>query len=214
MNTNPKAIRILCYGDSNTWGDTPNGRPRYAANVRWPGKLQGLLGDGFEIIEEGLCGRTTDMDDPKEEGRNGKTYLLPCLNTHKPINLFILMLGSNDLKERYDKNPDDIARSIDGLIKVVKKAGAGPRGKSPKILIISPPLVVRSILPVLGMKGAVEKSKKLGPKYNEVAKGNDCLFIDISKYVEPSRIDGSHLSGDSHRKIAEVLAQMIREQDL
>lgn len=213
MNTNPSSIRVLCYGDSNTWGDPPSKLSRYPVDVRWPGKLQKLLGSEFEIIEEGLCGRTTDVDDPKEAGRNGKTYLLPCLNTHKPIDIFVLMLGTNDLKERFNKSPEDIAKSISSLIKIVKSAKVGSKGKTPKIILISPPTVrEHGILPILGMKGAAEKSKELASKLKDVASKNSCLFIDISKYVEPSRIDGAHLSAESHHKIAEVISKIIKKQ--
>ena len=92
MNINQNSIRILCYGDSNTWGDSADDSVRYPINVRWTGLLQQKLEDKFEIIEEGLCGRTTTLDDPKEEGRNGKTYLIPCINTHNPLDLVNLML--------------------------------------------------------------------------------------------------------------------------
>lgn len=210
MNTNPTSIRVLCYGDSNTWGDPPNKLSRYPADVRWPGRLQKLLGNEFEIIEEGLCGRTTDIDDSKEAGRNGKTYLLPCLNTHKPIDIFILMLGTNDLKERFKKSPEDIAKSINDLIQMVKTAKVGQKGKAPKILLVSPPVVKeRALLPIIGMKEAAEKSRELGAKLKDVARKNDSLFVDISKYVGPSRIDGAHLSAESHRKIAEILSRIV-----
>ena len=97
MNTGPNAIKVLCYGDSNTWGRDPHGKGiRYPVNVRWTGLLQSKLGHDYDIIEEGLGGRTTVIDDPKREGRNGKTYLRPCLETHSPIDVITLMLGTND----------------------------------------------------------------------------------------------------------------------
>jgi lysophospholipase L1-like esterase len=92
---------ILCYGDSNTWGYIPGTGERYASHVRWPGVLQNALGNGYVIIEEGLCGRTTVWDDPIEEYRSGKEYLIPCLKSHAPLDLVVLMLGSNDLKMRF-----------------------------------------------------------------------------------------------------------------
>ena len=89
---------ILCYGDSNTWGYTPGTGERHAPDVRWTGVLRRLLGEGWEVLEEGMNGRTTVFDNPMSPGRNGSAYLLTCLETHKPLDLVILMLGTNDLR--------------------------------------------------------------------------------------------------------------------
>lgn len=89
---------ILCYGDSNTWGYTPGTGERHAPDVRWTGVLRRLLGEGWEVLEEGMNGRTTVFDNPMSQGRNGSAYLLTCLETHKPLDLVILMLGTNDLR--------------------------------------------------------------------------------------------------------------------
>ena len=88
---------ILCFGDSNTWGDPPGGNGRFAWHERWTGILQSSLGDGFRVIEEGLCGRTTCFDDPFSPNRNGLAYLTVALETHCPLDLLIIMLGTNDL---------------------------------------------------------------------------------------------------------------------
>lgn len=112
MNTKPKAKRILIYGDSITWGYIPNSKPieRYSVTERFPGILQDLLGKDFEVIEEGMHGRTTDLDDPKKDiephrkGRNGIKTLFPLLQTHQPLDVIIVQLGKNDLKGRYKKN--------------------------------------------------------------------------------------------------------------
>jgi lysophospholipase L1-like esterase len=104
---------ILCYGDSNTWGCIPltAAQPprRYGPAQRWPGVLRRELGDGFGIVEEGLNGRTTVWDDPLEPSRSGKELLVPCLLTHQPIELVIVMLGTNDLKGRFGVGARDIA---------------------------------------------------------------------------------------------------------
>jgi lysophospholipase L1-like esterase len=204
MNTNPKAIRILCYGDSNTWGDDPRtGAPRYAANVRWPGVLQDKLGQNFEIIEEGLCGRTTVLDDPKESDRNGKTYLEPCLKTHQPIDIVILMLGTNDLKERFNLSAEDISKNIEQLILIIKKY-------TKKIILLSPALVNENIENSMeGMKGAEGKSRQFAKYYQIVAEKHGCEFINIAEYVNPSPIDGCHLSAESHSQIAKILTEQI-----
>jgi lysophospholipase L1-like esterase len=210
MKANPGAIRILCYGDSNTWGDPPVGK-RYPSNVRWTGQLQEKLGESFEILEEGLCGRTTALDDPKEEGRNGATYLAPCLQTHNPLDIVILMLGTNDLKERFDLSPQDVARNIEKLIRIIKNIALTKDSKEVKIILLSPPLVKEYPQNILsGIKGAGEKSKQLGNLFKRVTEKYGCNFINIAEFVEPSKIDGCHLDPASNAKIAEVLDQKIK----
>jgi lysophospholipase L1-like esterase len=204
MNINPKAFRILCFGDSNTWGDPPLKLGRYPVDVRWPGRLQKLLGDNYEVIEEGLCGRTTNLDDPKEFGRNGKTYLIPCLKTHNPLDMVILMLGSNDLKERYNRSPKEIADAIDELVKIIKI------NSKAKIILMSPPHVKENFVAKLsGLKGAEEKSKDLGKLFMDVTNSHKIKFLDVAKIVEPSKKDGVHLEPDAHKKIAEELAKIV-----
>ena len=133
---------ILCYGDSNTWGYNPDGSGRYPKHIRWTTVLQKELGDSFDVISEGLNGRTTVWDDPVRalggEHRNGKKYLLPCLNTHKPIDLVILFLGSNDLKPRYNVTSIEIAQGVEMLVNIIKKSDTGPNMTSPEILVIIP----------------------------------------------------------------------------
>ncbi|MCW5845462.1 MAG: hypothetical protein KIT77_29690, partial [Caldilinea sp.] len=102
--------RILCFGDSNTWGYDPVSQDRYARNARWPGVLRQQIGAGYEVIEEGLNGRTTVWNDPIEGYKNGRDYLIPCLETHRPLDLVIILLGTNDLKKRFSLSAYDIAQ--------------------------------------------------------------------------------------------------------
>lgn len=210
MNTNPNVKRILCYGDSNTWGDPPDSDVRYSPNIRWTGILQEKLGNDFDIIEEGLCGRTTAVDDPKEDGRNGKTYLKPCIETQNPLDLVILMLGTNDLKERFNLIAKEIANNNEGLIKIIKEIGKLRDNAIPQILLISPALVnEHADKPLEGMNGAEEKSKQFSKYYKEVAERQNCEFLDISQYVQPSIKDGCHFDPESHAKVAETLEKKI-----
>lgn len=211
MNINPNAKRILCYGDSNTWGDPPDSDVRYPINIRWTGILQKRLGNEFEIIEEGLCGRTTVIDDPKEEGRNGKTYLKPCLETQKPLDLIILMLGTNDLKERFNFTVEEIAKNIEQLVIIIKEIGKTNDKKAPKILLISPAWVNQHAdNPVENMKGVEKKSKQFAKYFREIAERQNCNFLDVAQYIQPSKKDGCHLDSESHAKIAEVLEEKIK----
>ena len=111
---------ILCYGDSNTHGSATVERPdgRYGPDERWPGVLRAALGSGWLVLEEGLGGRTTVSDDPVEGlEKNGRTYLLPCLHTHKPLDVVIIMLGTNDLKARFGKSAWEIAQGVGVLVR-------------------------------------------------------------------------------------------------
>src|SRR5210317_1873174 len=110
---------ILCYGDSNTWGYNPSSQQRFSPEERWTGVLQKELGMGYRIIEEGLNGRTTVWDDPIEGFKNGMSYLIPCIESHKPINLITIMLGTNDLKIHFSVSAHDIAESVGVLIEHV-----------------------------------------------------------------------------------------------
>lgn len=129
---------ILCYGDSNTYGLKSDLVSRYPRNVRWTGILQEKLGSEYYVIEEGLGGRTTVWDDPVEDYKNGKKYLLPCLDSHKPLDLVIIMLGTNDLKSRFSVTPFDIGASMENLVKTIIKSDAGVDFQPPKILLVTP----------------------------------------------------------------------------
>jgi lysophospholipase L1-like esterase len=156
---------ILCYGDSNTWGCIPlsGAHPprRYGPAQRWPGVLRRELGDGFWIVEEGLNARTTVWDDPLEPFRSGKELLVPCLLTHQPIDLVIVMLGTNDLKGRFGVGARDIAAGAGLLLDVVRASTCGPGESPPEALLLCPPPVGRLGLFAEEFAGAVERSRDL-----------------------------------------------------
>ena len=105
-------MNILCFGDSNTHGYNPKDTTRFEKNIRWTGILQNLLGEKDYVIEEGLSGRTTVFEDPINEGLCGLNYIVPCLMTHEPVDLLIIMLGTNDTKERFGANADVISLGL------------------------------------------------------------------------------------------------------
>src|SRR5659263_446679 len=133
---------ILCYGDSNTWGFVPGSEgERFLWEVRWPGVLQAELGSEYRVIEEGLSGRTTVLDNPLEAYRNGREYLLPCLHSHQPLDLVVIFLGTNDLGDRYPLPPLDIARGAASLAQIVLNSESGPDFKAPAVLLCALPRI-------------------------------------------------------------------------
>ena len=204
---------VLCYGDSNTYGRDPVTKRRLPRNVRWPGVLQAALGGGYYVIEEGLNGRTTVWDDPVRPGlhkRNGSFYLLPCLESHAPIDLLIMMLGTNDLKARYALTPYDIAESIGHLIEIAQKSGCGAKDAPPDILIMAPPPLGKLTEYAETFSGGVEKSIKLAPCYKGVADGYGCRFFDTSSVIHTSKLDGLHIDPEDHDKLGQAAAEIVK----
>ncbi len=202
---------IVCYGDSNTWGYDPVSKERYVRDTRWTGVLQELLGDEYYVIEEGLNGRTTVWEDPLEEGRCGKTYLYPCLQTHKPIDLVILMLGTNDLKKRFDVSAEDIVKGAEQLIRMIRKSESGRDDDTPGILLAAPAVIKETGDFEIVFSGGREKSKEFSWRYKKLAEQYGCHFLDTSTLMTVSDADGIHYEPEAHRALAERLAESIEE---
>jgi lysophospholipase L1-like esterase len=201
---------VLCYGDSNTWGANPTG-PRFNRQERWTALLQTHLGPEYYVIEEGLGGRTTVWDDPIEPNRSGKAYLLPCLESHNPLDLVILMLGTNDLKKRFDVPPSDIGRGVELLVQMIQASKTGPNGDAPQILLVSP-ILVQGLSESLAemFLGAEEKSKHLAKYYQGVAQTYGCRFLDAATVTPPAVGEGLHLDAEGHKLLAKALAPMVQ----
>jgi lysophospholipase L1-like esterase len=207
---------ILCYGDSNTWGSATVPRPdgRYGPDERWPGVLAGQLGAGWRVVEEGLSGRTTVHPDPIEGSwLDGSAYLLPCLRTHRPIEVVALMLGTNDLKARFGVPPGDIAGGIGMLLAIIRGAEAGPEGSVPKILVICPAPIRREFGERPDFEdmfsGGHEKSLRLAPLYAEVAEANAAAFLDAGRVMQSSAFDGIHLDPEAHEALGRAVAEAV-----
>ena len=206
---------ILCFGDSNTHGSVPmhhrDDIRRFGPDERWPGVLRKELGAGFTVIEEGLPGRTTLRDDPIEGVyKNGLPYLRACLESHRPIDLMTLMLGTNDLKSRFAVHPLDIAESVGVLLDTIAKSDAGPNNTAPRVLLIAPPPLAK--LTFLGdmFHGGTEKSQRLGATYRPQAEKYRAAFLDASAIIRPSDIDGVHFEASEHMKLGKAVAEAIR----
>ena len=201
---------VLCFGDSNTWGYNAVTTERFGPSVRWPGVMREMLGQDFFVIEEGLNGRTTVWDDPIEEYKSGKKYLVPCLETHRPLDLVIIMLGTNDLKHRFALTAFDVGAGMENLIKIVLSSGAGTDGRPPKIMIISP-AYIRKLNDAMAMfAGAQETSKGLAKYYSALADAYGCSFFDAAS-VAQTDVDGIHLDADAHRRLGLKVAELVKE---
>jgi len=214
MNKTTKK-RILCFGDSNTRGCIPGTTfKRFSEEIRFPKYLQKLLGSNYEIIEEGLNSRTltSEYQRPNKEGKNGSTYLIPCLFSHDPLDLVILMLGTTELKEEFHHAPETIGKLLDEhYAKVIPKIKSQARNTYPKLLIIAPPIIDdQSASP--RYVGGTKKSKELSKIYSKIAKTNSCHFVDASKLEVGS--DGVHITEESHIKLAEILNKKIKSMKL
>jgi lysophospholipase L1-like esterase len=202
---------ILCYGDSNTWGWNPHTLSRYGRNERWPGVLRNALGQNYWVIEEGQNGRTTVWDDPIEGHKNGLTYLSPCLDSHHPLDLVIIMLGSNDLKARFSVTAFDIAQSAGVLVDVVQQSAFGPDDSPPQVLLIAPPPVGKLSEFAEMFTGAAEKAIRLGDYYRQIAEEKGCHFLNASEIVVASEADGLHLDASEHEKLGKAVASKVRD---
>jgi lysophospholipase L1-like esterase len=202
---------IVCYGDSNTWGADPSSPERFAPDVRWTGVLQAVLGPNYRVIEEGLNGRTTNVDDINEPFRNGLAYLVPCLESHRPIDLVTIMLGTNDLKARFSRRASDIAQAATLLAKTARAMPVGPGGANPKVLLISPPPVAELTDYDDLLAGGTEKSQQFARYFGIWAAKNGLEFLDAGSIVASSPTDGIHFDPPEHARLGKSIAARIRE---
>jgi lysophospholipase L1-like esterase len=201
--------QILCYGDSNTWGYIPVSGGRYPRPVRWAGVMAERLGPGFHVIEEGQSGRTTVWNDPLEEHRNGMDYLPACLLSHKPLDLVILMLGTNDLKARFSLLASDIALGAERLVRVILGSECGPGGRPPAVLLAAPPPIAPDDADDMFL-GGKQKSALLGRRYAEVAERTGCAFFDVGSVIAVDAADGIHYSAPSHKILGLAMAERVQ----
>ncbi len=203
---------VLCFGDSNTHGADPGGGERFAPDVRWPGVMAGLLAGEAHVIEEGLNGRTTIWDDPFTEGRNGRTYLPPCLRSHQPLDVLVLMLGTNDVKPMFHAEPFEVALGMQSLVDIAQASGCGPTGTAPRILVVAPPRLLDTTAQsdLWGFRDRQAAALALAPLYQAVAASRGAAFLDAGSIVSGDPADGVHLSAESHAVLARAMADAVR----
>lgn len=207
---------IVCFGDSNTHGYNAENGGRFGIEERWTRLLGKALGSEYDVIEEGLSGRTTVFRDPLFEGLSGLDVIHPCLMSHEPVDLLIIMLGTNDTKARFAATGRNIAQGLSRLTEKAKQAAGAWHGE-PKIVLVSPvPIEEGCLTSDVGGEmgpGCVEKSLELGAQFERIAREQNCYYLDAAKIpgigVIPT--DYMHLTKESHKLLAEELAAIVRK---
>ena len=209
---------IVCLGDSNTHGycadpaDCADGGARFNENERWTCLLQKALGEEYLVLEEGLSGRTTVFSDPLHEAMPALDVAYPILMSHEPVDLLVIMLGTNDTKERFSVNPACIARGLERLVDKCKTIPCWGDHK-PNILLIAPPHIGEKmeqseVMPAMGL-GCAAKSRELAKHYAVVAQNQGCAFLDAEGVAEFNKVDYMHLTRKGHAQLAEKLTEIV-----
>ena len=203
---------ILCYGDSNTWGYNPKGG-RYDHTIRWPRVMAASLGNSYWVVEEGLNGRTTCREDPIEGDRNGLRQLIPIIRSHRPLDLIIIMLGTNDLKYRFNQSPFEVSQGALLVAKAALGSGCGPEDGQPKVLLVCPaPFVKSEAFMHIFASDAVEISQKLAPHYQVCAKECGAEFFDAGSVVRAcSPVDGIHWEAEDQINFGRAMAEQVQK---
>ncbi len=215
--------RILCFGDSLTYGQVPGTLgvdiERYDESIRWTSKLQTKLQSDYAVIEEGLPSRTIDLEDPRpgKSGRNASIYLSPCLESHLPLDFIVLWLGTNDTKDMFDKSAAAIASSMDQLLTQLIKLLRG-RKSSAKIILVTPLLLdptntfLQQFYQEHPYAHALVKLQALPALYEEVANKHHIEFLNLQPLVKvPDTADGIHLSPEQNEEVASIIFTKIKD---
>ena len=210
---------IVCFGDSNTHGycpcpeDCADGGNRFNEEERWTCLLQKNLGEQYMVHEEGLNSRTTVFEDPLGEGLCGLSAIAPVLLTHADVDLLIIMLGTNDCKERFSASSYVIAQGLGRVIEKAKETPCWHMG-FPNILVVAPPAIREEMRkhPVYGAMGeaAIEKSKGLAKQYAFMCLNQHVTFLDANGTAEMNSFDGMHLTKKGHAMLAERITEVVR----
>lgn len=214
---NSEPLSVLCYGDSNTHGSPaePVDFPRWESKIRWTGRLQQTLGTSYKVIEEGLPGRTIEIDyaDPPLAGRSGLPYFGPCIQSHDPLHAVIIMLGTNDLKVEFDLTPTQIAAPLTSYVNLVRANTAQADGSPTRIILVSP-AHINDTKPLFNSPDSaydhtsVLRSRQLANEIQLIADQQNTDFVDAAA-VTTVGADGIHLAVESHQPLAECLTKVV-----
>jgi len=201
---------VLAFGDSNTWGATPATGERLGKSVRWPGVMAAALGSAYEVIEEGMRGRTIAFDDPEEAGRNGLVYFPPCLKSHAPVDLVVVSLGCNDCKARFAASPETIAANAARLLDAALASDRGPQGDPPLAILVAPPPMAKLSGYAEMFAGGAEKALRLPALYHRLAEARGIGFVEAGAFIHTSDADGIHYDPDQHAVLGAAMAEAVR----
>jgi lysophospholipase L1-like esterase len=208
---------ILCFGDSNTHGTIPmpsiEASGRFAHAARWPSVMAGALGQSYEVIAEGHGGRNTAHDDPIEGANRNATRMLPALlESHGPIDLVIIKLGTNDLKYRFHVNANDIACGVENLVRMVRASVAGPAGAAPCVMVVCPP-PIREIGDLgLIFEGGASTSQGLAAAFAKMAKRAKVTLVDAGEIIAVSHVDGIHYDAEAQVVLGLAMAEAVKAE--
>lgn len=199
---------ILCFGDSNTYGVNPETNERFGRNERWTGLLQNILGKDYYVIEDGYSGRSTCFSDDSDPFRSGIKVIEPVLKTHSPLDMIVIMLGTNDFKAQFSMTAKVSGYAIK---RIVDKIHHYYGDKCPKILLVSPIMIGEDVENCRFWecdKHSYEEIKKVPAVYEEVARQTGSAFFAASS-VACAGSDCLHMTQESHKALAEALAPII-----
>jgi lysophospholipase L1-like esterase len=209
------ARTVLVYGDSNSYGTKPMpallAAERFGPEARWPGVMAAALGPEWRLVEEGLPGRTTVHPDPiSGVHKNGLAVLPAVLESHAPIDLVILMLGTNDLKARFGLPPVEIAVGVEKLVRHIRQDFTGPGGTAPALLLVCPPVAIEAGCLAEVFAGAEAKARRLPGFYRDVAARWGAAFLDAGEVIGPSPLDGVHFEAEAHAALGAAVAKAVK----
>ena len=200
--------KIVCYGDSNTFGYNPKDNSQFDENTRWPSLLQRYLGEDFEVINEGMCDRTGFVTNPKGFEFSAQKHFPKLISKYDDIDILILWVGTNDLQFQYDISIGTIEKGLQKLIDLAKE-------KTKNIIMVSPVILDEKVLEgffkIQFDEKSIVKSRKLGKIFSQIANSNNCDYFDVNKIVAPSDFDGLHYDENGHKIIANKLAEFVKE---
>lgn len=200
-------MKILCFGDSNTYGISPIDGKRLAVNERWPGILAEQLGSAHLVIEAGQPNKTLVKDPPFDGDKSGLKYLKTYLEEDL-LDVIIIQLGTNDLKARFDLTPKQVTDGLERLLTDIKN-NYKQVGKPTKVVILSPVKVIATGQYQTIYKGAEQKSQALVAYFSELSKNYQCEFIDCYSFIEPCKKEGVHLHCREHKMLAKAVYKML-----
>ena len=205
---------VLVYSDSLSWGIVPTTRKRLDFEQRWPGVMEMSLcasGQKVRVVEDCLNGRRTVWDDPFKPGRNGLVGLAQRIEIHSPLELVVLMLGTNDFQSMHEYNAWHSSQGISALVSAIRTAPIEPGMPVPQILVVAPPAIRTPKGPIAPkFEGGEVKCVGLSATYRRVCEEVACHFFDAGDVITSSNVDGVHLDLEQHLALGNAVAEVVK----